>query len=146
MEIILLVGVGQVILFGLITWMRTHKTIGPINLSTKISKVLIIYTVIGMIWMSHLYLVLTQKRCLLMQFTWRWTVVNLNTEISIMLMVDLMQEVHSVVFFWGIIINVVHLFSLVVSLWEVKSLEHSGLEIMFQQLKNFKAQLLCYYS
>lgn len=139
MEIILLDGVGQVILFGLITWMRMHKTIGPINFSMKISKVLIIFTVIGMIWMSHLYSVLTQKRCLWMQFTLRWMVVNLNTEISIMLMVDLMQEVLSVDFFKEIIINVVHLFLLVVSLWEVNGLEHFGLEIMYQQLKNSKA-------
>jgi len=89
--------------------------------------------------MSHLYSVLTQKRCLWMQFTLRWMVVNLNTEISIMLMVDLMQEVLSVDFFKEIIINVVHLFLLVVSLWEVNGLEHFGLEIMYQQLKNSKA-------
>ena len=146
MEIILLVGVGQVILFGLITWMRMHKTIGPINFSMKISKVLIIFTVIGMIWMSHLFLVLTQKQCHWMQFILRWMVVSLNTGISIMLMVDLMLEVLSVVFSKGIIINVVHLFLLVVSLWEVKSLEHFGLEIMYQLLKNFKGLLLCYFS
>jgi hypothetical protein len=73
-------------------------------------------------------------------------VVSLNTGISIMLMVDLMLEVLSVVFSKGIIINVVHLFLLVVSLWEVKSLEHFGLEIMYQLLKNFKGLLLCYFS
>ena len=131
---------GRVILLGLTISMKMLRHSGKVFTDMIGSMEQQKFILIGMTWMSRLFLELSSKHCLFSHIIWKLMAQSSNTEMSTIFMERWCTELLIEESLQEMMVSDVLSFWLVAFSWEAKNMVRIGLEITLPQLRRCKVQ------